>query len=268
GISFSVDSLKLYTDWCHFNIRCDLEKHLLQFSVNGKPIGHSVIPVMGNCFKFLWGANDHLKFKTRDIPPMRIRDIRLSDEGVAKFFWPLDEVSGDSTYDKIGHRLARIKNPVWAKPKYQKWELVSSFTIGGYGTMAYDPKHEKLYIVGTDSVGACSIRTDQPAIDWTPSRHEEFLLGHQAIYDTINDRLYDVFVDKKICTAFDFARGQWDAEIHYAPITEFWHANMFISPMDTALYLIGGYGQLKYKNLVQRYKFSTRKWDTVKTSGD
>ncbi|MBS1606270.1 MAG: galactose oxidase, partial [Bacteroidetes bacterium] len=52
------------------------------------------------------------------------------------------------------------------------------------------------------------------------------------------------------------------------PLTEFWHANKFISQKDSAIYLIGGYGQLHYKNLVQRYDIPQRKWEIVTPKGD
>src|SRR5579859_3350853 len=54
GISFSVDSIRLYREWNHFAINFDLEKHILQFEANGKIVGKSPIPDGGNCFKFLW----------------------------------------------------------------------------------------------------------------------------------------------------------------------------------------------------------------------
>src|ERR1700744_4058662 len=54
GISFPVDSIKLYRDWNNFSFSFDLEKHQLQFSVNGHVVGSSAASTAGNCFKFLW----------------------------------------------------------------------------------------------------------------------------------------------------------------------------------------------------------------------
>lgn len=268
GISFTPDSLRLLKEWQRFTIKCDLVSHTLRFGVNGKTIGASPIPSLGNCFRFLWGANDFPKYKTRDIPPMKIKDIKLTENDVLKYSWPLDEIADDNGYDKVNKRVAKVKNPVWLKPKYQKWDLVSSFTINDYAAVAYDAKHDRLFVTGSDSLAVCSFRNEQHPVAWIPSRHQELLLGHQAIYDTINDKLYDFFVDRRIITAFDFGRRQWDLVLSYAPITEYWHANKFISATDTSLYVIGGYGQLKYKNQVQRYRFSTRRWDSLRAGGD
>jgi len=47
--------------------------------------------------------------------------------------------------------------------------------------------------------------------------------------------------------AFDFDKRLWDSDFSEGQITEFWHANKFISTLDSSLYVIGGYGRLKYK---------------------
>src|SRR6202034_4374843 len=111
GISFSVDSPRLYRDWNNIALHCDLDRHLMQFSVNGRSVGSNSMPIGGSCFKFLWGADDFRKFRTRDIPPMQIKDIRLSGTGGPKYYWPLDETAGDLALDRTSHRSAGIKNP-------------------------------------------------------------------------------------------------------------------------------------------------------------
>jgi hypothetical protein len=267
GISFSVDSPRLYRDWNRLSLHCDLDRHLLQFSVNGRSVGSNSIPVMGNCFKFLWGADDFRKFRTRDIPPMQVRDISLSGNGAPKYHWPLDETSGDIGVDKVAHRPARIKNPVWLKPKYQQWDLIGSFTINGYAGVAYNPRQDKLFIVGSDSLAGYSFTRDGYGVDWIPCRHIDLPLGHQDIYDTLTDKLYDIYIDSKTVVSFNFGGSQWEQSYPYVPLTEYWHANKFISVPDTSLYIVSGYGQLHYKNLVQRYHFASRHWDTVRTGG-
>ena len=267
GISFSVDSPRLYRDWNRFALHCDLDRHLMQFSVNGRSVGSNSMPIGGSCFKFLWGADDFRKFRTRDIPPMQIKDIRLSGSGGPKYDWPLDETSGDIAVDKVGRHPARIKNPVWLKPKYQQWDLVGVFAINGYAGVAYNPRQDKLFIAGSDSLAGYSFTRDGFAVDWIPCRHIDLPLGHQDVYDTITDKLYDVVIDRKRVNSFNFAGRQWEQSYPYGPLTEYWHANKFISLSDTSLYVVGGYGQLRYKNLVQQYHFANRHWDTVRTGG-
>jgi hypothetical protein len=276
GISFAVDSPALYKEWTRIAIRCDLTAHTLQFMRNGKQVGTCPIPAAaGSCFKFLWGANDFQKFRTRDIPPMRIKDIRIIEGGATRYDWPLDEVAGDKAADKITQKMASVKNSDWIKPKYQNWELTSSFVINGYAGLAYDAKQDRLFVSGSDSLAVFTFGNsphtaigEQHAVSWIPTRHEDFLLGHQTIYDTGADKLYDVFIDRKTVSTFDFNSRSWDIPFVFGPLTEYWHANKFISDLDGSLYIAGGYGQLKYKNAIQQYHFATKQWDSVKVTGD
>ncbi|MEJ0081899.1 MAG: hypothetical protein WDM78_13345 [Puia sp.] len=113
-----------------------------------------------------------------------------------------------------------------------------------------------LYIAGSDSLAIYTLRNDPPVIDFVANQHQNLLVGHQSIYDSITDKLYDIYKDQKKVIPFDFKSAQWKED--FAPgaaITEFWHANKFISVVDSSLYIIAGYGQLRYKNEITRYHF-------------
>jgi len=268
NISFSIDSPRLYREWNRINLKFNLENQTLSFEVNGKPAGSCNIPLNFRCFKFLWGANDFQKYKTRDIPPMQIKDIKIFENSSLKYYWPLNEVSGNTGNDAIGKQVAKIKNPEWIKPKYQKWELLNAFTINGYAGVAFNPKTDKLYVTGSDSLAVFPIDDEHRMVEWIAQKHENLRVGHQSIFDTISNKLYDIFIDQKKVVAYNFSENQWDDDFAAGKITEFWHANKFISPVDSSLYILGGYGQLRYKNQVQRYSFATRNWDLISTTGD
>jgi DNA-binding SARP family transcriptional activator len=268
GISFAIDSPRLYREWNQFGLGFNLAKRTLQFMVNGKLAGSSTIPANFACLKFLWGANDFPKFDTKDVPPMQVKDIRISENGQEIYFWTLDESSGDLSYDQVKRKAAKIKNPAWIKPAHQKWELLDSFSVASYAGLAYDSRQDRLCVAGADSLALYTIKNGQNALSWVPSHPLNLRLGNQAIYDTIGNKLYDFYIDQPQVVAFDLSSRKWDGDFQSGKITEFWHVNKFISPFDSCLYVIGGYGQFKYKNLVQRCSLATRKWDMVTPSGD
>ncbi|HMH33791.1 MAG TPA: hypothetical protein VK543_12215 [Puia sp.] len=268
NISFSIDSPKLYKDWNRVVLKFNLENQTLLFEVNGQKAGNCNIPLNFRCFKFLWGANDFQKYKTRDIPPMQIKDIKIYENNILKYFWPLNEVTGTIAYDSINKIVAKVKNPNWIKPKYQKWELLNTFTLNGYAGVAFDAKSDKIYVTGSDSLAVFGLNSEKGLVQWIPNKHENFRLGHQAVFDTGSNKLYDFFIDQKKLVAFDFANRQWEDDFESGKLTEFWHTNKFISPSDSSLYVLDGYGQLRYKNTVQRYSFATKNWEVLKTSGD
>ena len=199
---------------------------------------------------------------------MQIKDIKIYENNKLRYFWPLNESSGNIGYDIVNKQAATVKNPNWLKPKYQKWELLNSFTLNGYAGIAFDSKTDKVYVVGSDSLIAFNINSEKGQVESIPNRHMNLRVGNQSIFDTGSNKLYDFFIDQKKVIAFDFMNHQWDSDFESGKITEFWHANKFISELDSSLYILGGYGQLRYKNWVQRYSFATKTWDSLTTYGD
>ncbi len=80
--------------------------------------------------------------------------------------------------------------------------MLNSFTLNGYASVAYDSKTDKIYVVGSDSLVAYNINSEQ--LEWIPNRHMNLRVGHQSIFDTSSDKLYDFFVDQKKVLVYDF----------------------------------------------------------------
>ncbi|WP_188133808.1 hypothetical protein [Chitinophaga sp. CF418] len=267
NISFSCDAYKLYNEWNRVSVTLDLKRQQIALAVNNKNVGSHAFSFKGNCFKFLYGANDDERFHTRDIPPMRIKDIRIFHDEQLTCHWPLAEVADTLCYDDIRQEPAKVKNGVWLKPGHQYWKTTGSFQLNGNAVVAFDQRNEQLLITGIDSIITYDLRQQQHARTAKAVEQENILVGCQSIYDTLSSQLYNVYIDHKKVAAYSSEHLQWTASFPDTILTEFWHANKFISPVDTALYIIGGYGQLKYKNLVQRYQLRTGQWEVLSTGG-
>lgn len=268
NISFPVDAFRLYNEWNRLSINMDPHRQQISLSVNDKVIGSAPFAFSGNCFRFLYGANDDERFHTRDIPPMRVKDIRIFDEGKLHAHWPLEEVADTICYDVINHQSASVKNGVWLKPGHQYWKMVSSFKLNGNAVTAFDARNEQLLITGIDSVITYDLRHNQRPRTGSAAPQENILVGCQGIYDTVTGKLYNCYIDHKKVATYNASSLQWSTTFPDTILTEYWHANKFISPIDTSLYIIGGYGQLKYKNQVQRYHLSTGKWEMLTAGGN
>lgn len=267
NISFSFDPYKLYNEWNRLSVTMDLEKQQIALAVNNKNVGSSRFSFKGNCFKFLYGANDDERFHTRDIPPMRIKDIQIFHDGQLTCHWPLAAVTDTLCYDDIRQEPAKVKNGVWLKPGHQYWKTVGAFQLNGNAVVAFDQRNEQLLITGIDSIITYDLRQNQHPRTAKAVPQENILVGCQGIYDTLTSQLYNVYVDHQKVASYSNAHPQWNTTFPDTVLTEFWHANKFISPVDTALYIIGGYGQLKYKNQVQRYQPRTGKWEILSAGG-
>lgn len=268
NISFAADPYRLYNEWNRLSITLDLNSQQISLSLNNQAVGSAAFAFKGDCFRFLYGANDDERFHTRDIPPMRIKDIRILHEDRLRNHWPLESVADTLCYDAAGYEPAKVKNGVWLKPGHQYWRLAGDFQLNGNTVTAFDSRNEQLLIAGIDSVITYDLRQPQRPRTARSAKQENILVGCQGIYDTLTNRFYDYYIDHHKVAAYDPATGKWNRTFPDTILTEYWHANKFISPVDTSLYIIGGYGQLKYKNQVQRYRLRTGKWEILSTAGD
>ncbi|WEK36055.1 MAG: hypothetical protein P0Y53_00955 [Candidatus Pseudobacter hemicellulosilyticus] len=267
SIVFDLPTDSLFNHWNRFSLQLDPAQKTAELSVNGRSAGTTAVAFRGSCFKLLWGANDHPRLNTRDNPPMCIRDIRLYDQGKERLHWPLADTSGATSKDLLGNRSAAITNPVWIRPRHLHWEMVAELTVAGNAGVAFDSRQDLLYVAGSDSLWTFRPGQEGRPPETVPYQYENLLLGNQAIYDTLHNQLLDIFIDQHRVVGFHTGSGQWESNFPNSVLTEFWHANKFISPLDSALYIIAGYGQLRYKNSVQRYDLVTRQWDTISTGG-
>ncbi len=268
GISFELDSTHLFHQWNTVSLALTQQKTKLEVFINQKLAGSIAVAFQhSNRFKFYWGANDDQRFQTRDIPPMRLRDIRLSGDQETHYYWRLNEVTGTTFYDSLHHTSAIAKNPVWIRPGHQKWNLVKTFVVKGNAVTSYDAKDERVIISGSDSIVVYSVRNIENPWGKSEAKRGTIMPGVQAVYDTITGQLYNIFTNQKKVGSFRFGDAKWNDPVDTI-MNEYGHANKFISPYDSCLYIIGGYGQLTYKNTVQRYRFSTGQWETVKTKGN
>ena len=267
--NFMIDSARLFGKWNHFLIQFDNKQQDVLFYVNNKFICKSKLNFdYKTCCNVFFGANNQEQFMTIDVPPMQLKDISITEGKNQKHLYPLSEISGNQALDIVGKKGAQIKNPLWIKPRHLNWKQIQSFVTSGTPSVAFDKKTESLYIVSKDSIYQLSFKTNQLIGSKLATSMVDLPGGNQSIFDYSFNKLYNFYIDEKIVSAYNAADISWQAGPVKNNLTEFWQANKFISTFDSALYIFGGYGQLQYKNLVQRYQFSNQKWEVINPKGD
>jgi len=268
NIAFNIQPSSLFNSWNTVKIKFDRAKGDLVVT-SGKFIGKTKISLKErNCYKILFGANESQRFKTSDNTPMKIRNVGIKEGGKQKYYWPLNESEGTVPREEIKGHSAAIKNPLWIKKLHFEWQLASSLVVNGAASVAFDAKNESVIIIERDSLKTFSIhdhvlRAVRYQNDFT------LLRGNHSIYDDQNNRLLNFYVDQKTVSIFDHSTNKWTKDYNpITPITDFWQFNKFYSPIDSSLYVFGGYGHFIYKNEIQQYKFSTDTWTDVKVNKD
>lgn len=267
-IAFNLPPDVLFSKWNKIRIRFDMEKRTLTL-VSGKYSSSTVVPVKQNaCFKILFGANVYKSFKTADIPPMKIRDISISEGGHQKYVWPLDESDDSAVKEIIKGNDGSVSKPLWIKKTHYEWQLLNAIKVNGPASTAFDNKNEIVYLVGTDSVKSFSVRDQK--LTASPYRNQLNLQrGNNSLFDTQSNRLMNIYVDQHAVSLYNFNTDKWSRNYSLpTPITDYWLYNKFYSATDSSLYVLGGYGHFIYKNEIQRYHFPSQSWEKLKVTGD
>ncbi|NLR77191.1 galactose oxidase [Chitinophaga eiseniae] len=267
--AFVVDSAALFGQWTRIGIAFDVTGHQASVSVNGRTIAHGPVKLQaGTCMHVFFGTNTYEGFQTVDIPPMNIRDIQISEEGQVKYKWPLSENDGHIAVDVIAGKKAAIRNADWIGPKHRQWRLLQSWEINGNPSVAFDRDNEVLYVVSRDSLYDISFKQELKHAGKLSQPLDSLMPGNQSVFNPFNHRLYNYYIDHQKAGVYDTVARKWD--VSYAPdlLTVFWQANKFVSRADSSLYVLLGYGQLQYKNKVQRYRLADKQWDSIATTGE
>jgi DNA-binding SARP family transcriptional activator len=269
NISFDIDPNKLFNQWNKLQVKFDVEhSRIIFYSGHSSFIQNGVHLKKNACYKILFGVNNYNKFQTTDTPPMKVRDVRLAENGQLKYNWPLNEESGNIAHEVIEQNDGAVVNPLWITAMHHDWQFARNITVSGVASIAFNAQNGVLYIVSNDSLYSYSIGNLQWHDNLYPGGKLVLNTGNQSVYNPFDKSLYNFYTDQKILSKYDFNTHNWDKKFTFSPETNYWHVNKFFSKVDTSLYVLGGYGHLVYKNKVQQFHFNSHKWQSVDTKGD
>lgn len=269
GISFNIDTNKLYKQWTKLRIKFDYDTDRVIFYVGKNTYSQKGLHLKKNaCYKIIFGVNSYNSFRSTDTPPMKVRNIQIHDDGKLKYYWPLNEAGGTVAHEIIAQNNGAIVNPKWMAAMHHEWQAVKSFKVNGPASVAFDSKNERLYFIATDSLYTYSAKN----LAWGKNTYSNgniiLNVGSQAVYDRFSNSLYSFYTDKQFISKYNPATKSWDKTFKADTVTSYWQVNKFISGVDSSLYVLNGYGRLLYKNHVQQSKLTTRSWEFDKVNGD
>lgn len=267
NIEFDIKLDKLFKNWYNIKLRFDQENQELVLTADGK-VYREKIPLKKNCYRICFGANNYKEHEVKDVPPMKIKEIKITEDDKLTHHWPLNEYTGLSATEKIKGKNAGVINPNWIRKMHIEWELVKSAEVAGSASVAFDADRERVFVVTEKSLQTYDVKTEKTTIADYKSGLQPMLYGNQSIYQN-ELGLLNFYVDFSLMSGFNFSNNTWDSKYTGENVpTNFWHLNKFYSANDNSLYFIGGYGHYNYKRDVQRYHFKDKKLSSVKTSGD
>lgn len=263
-----LDSASLYSKWSQFRIK--IQNNQLQIFCNNKLLGAGNIPFRFNqCFKVYFGECSNPKFLTSDGLPMYVRNIILKSGTETTHHWPLKEIFGNETVDIVGRQKAITKNAQWLLRKHYEWKQLTKIKVKGNVSFSFD-SNQKKFIINTDqkSFFYKTLNDSLSSKDFL-QKHQKFTFGDLGLFLTSKNRQINIRLNEKKFFNYNSSSNTWNISPNEKyTLTEYWHHNKYVYPNDSAIALIGGYGQYKYKNIIQKYSFQTNTWSNLNLKGD
>lgn len=263
-----IDSTSFYSKWNQFKI--SIHKNQLQLFCNNQLFGEGQIPFeFGKCFKIYFGECSNPKFLSSDALPMFLRNIILESGNKKIHHWPLREVFGASTFDQVTQQSATTKNAQWLLKNHYEWKLLKKIKFKGSGVFGFNSNSKRIIVNSSLSSYIFNTKNDSLTVKNFTSTHKKFTFGDIGVFLKQKNKLIAVRLNERQLFQYDYVTNTWNIAPNLPyNLTEYWHHNKFIYPKDSALVLIGGYGQYKYKNRLQKYSFQTQSWSDLKLTGD
>ncbi len=145
--------------WTPVVIRFALLTNQIAFSWCGKEKVQAFPMAKMKNLRFYFGANPHGKFNTSDVPPMNLKNIRISKMTKPELDWELKKHRVNEVYDNLQGRVAIVKNGIWLIDQHTKWTLRKTMVIGKYPSIAFNSGAGIMYCIDKNHVYEYDIPT-------------------------------------------------------------------------------------------------------------
>ena len=254
--------------WVNVIARFQPQLRTVSININGKELKDTLSYADFKNTRVFFGANEYGNFSTSDVPPIEIRDLKIHDSKMKLIrHWEFKQHMGSKVYDLVQKQPLQIKNPIWLIDQHTHWKKRTAFYTKTRPQISFVPGSGTIVAATGDSLYTYSLESNMPVKARYAGGTIFPVLNNQMIFHPYYRELWQYDLRKNHIAKYNFADNIWDNEDRKSKEPQFWHHNKFISPLDSSLYIFGGYGNFTYKNILQRFDESKSKWDTVNTSG-
>lgn len=262
SLSFSL--LKKYKlgDWAHIRFQIYPNKASLCF--NGYEVNIKCEYPSTDKFKFYFGIVDAPSFTTTDVPTITLRNIRLTNnKNKVIGFWPLDMHSHDIVYDSVSAIPAKVINPIWEIDSHTKWKKIADTKLSTYTQSAYDAADDCFYFANKDLILKYKVKDNHFDTIHTKGGNPFIEKYNQLIFHPYKKELWSYDFDKSTLSVYNFRNNTWSQSDLALKNPDFSQHNVFVSPIDSGLYVFGGYGNYTYKNKLLKKKDDQADWKEI-----
>ena len=217
-------------------------------------------------YKFAFGIKDFNNPADHDVPAIIIKNIKIVEKNLIKYFWKLDPFKENPLVDEINNSKIKALNPVWIYNEHQKWKPIASYkkldSITGFLGAAFDSINSRIFIDCGDKLVIYDLVTASDSVinykTTSPGWNSDLFYDHSRQF------LYSFFIAMGKVSVYDIKNNDWvikDTTKNSAG--HYYGSSKFTFPNDNDIYLLGGYGWYRTKNDLFKYDFNRMEWVKV-----
>lgn len=266
-LSFNWDQLAGmgYDQWVKIKFDIDVQTSGVSLAINDVR-QDATLPesLKTNLLNIVFGALDYRHFVSVDVCPMSLKNIRLFNNGELSRYWRLAEHFNDKVYDEIKNAEAAVHNPVWIVDRHVKWEKIKEFHVDNLVGSTHDSRNGRIFFLNNVELYCVDMESfTVDTISYLKNRPYEDKYARQIIYNEYFNQLWSYDFDADAINIFDFDTQSW-SENPTEPIESLYaHQNRFISPIDSSVISVLGYGHYKYSSDVHYYNRQSKSWERL-----
>ncbi|MDR1330811.1 MAG: hypothetical protein LBK07_01770 [Tannerella sp.] len=217
-------------------------------------------------FDVFFGACRLNVMHNTDVCPMSVKNVCLYTAGGDRLFrrWELRRHAVDRVYDETVRAEAAVENPVWLIDRYTHWRKLADLHVDCLRGITADSAAERIFFVSDRAV--YSLSPASLAIDTFASRGgspHPVISGQNIIYNRYTDEIWSYDFASPVLSRFRFSSRTWSHSPTVARETEYAHHNALVSPADSSLVALFGYGFYTYKDAIHIYNTRENAWRDV-----
>lgn len=253
--------------WLQIQIDFYLDADSVLFSINNNSTVSRRLNIPDNLKSTVYfGLKNLDDINDYDLPGFYLRNLKISIDDDKHYLWEFNPSDADRIYDKINNTKLNLVNETLLIKDHYEWKLINSLSVAGFPLFAYDSVRSRVFIDLKDKLMVYDLISHKDTvIKYNNIRPGQF---SELIYNHFTDQLYSTFVGGGQVSVFDFSKLSWTSIDTTNELNGHYYGSVrFINPLDSALYMFGGYGWYRAKNYFFRYDFIKNEWKEVSFDG-
>jgi len=257
-----------FDKWLNIRVDIDIKNTKLIVSFNGNKQEVDAPDIFSlKYFNIEFGASLNLDFLNTDVSPMSLKDIKIfNSKGVLEHNWKLSKHGQNIVYDELGQSVAHVENPIWNIDTHVNWKKIKELEIGNILGITKDEDGDRIFIVGEHAIYVISPESAKIDTILFEGGMPYLTQDKQIVYNKFTNELWSYSFNSNEIIKFSFAQNIWSKTGIKDDEPVFWHHNKFISPVDSSLITLMGYGFYNYKSIINYYDLKRGVWKNIDTN--